>query len=592
MQVTDFSQKVLAPLEKTSKKLEQTRILVEFLQSVDATEVAPFLYLVLGQTGPIYANKQYNFGIELMLYALALIEAKGTKKVSLFGEEDVLKDEDTKRILKRRYKHFGDMGLLAQEVVEQAGRKESRLAVSELYDRLLAIAALGGGGSQEEKIRAVAALLGNLDPLSARYVCRMILGHLRLGFSDKTVLDALSWYQHGDKSGRAALDAVYQRHPDIGKIAALVLRGGISAAQKLDAELDVPIMSALCDRLKNSDEAITKMGEIFVEPKYDGTRLQIHWNAQSGELHTFTRNLEENTAMFPELPRLLSDLSVKNCILDAEAVGYNPGTNELTAFQETIKRKRKHDVAATAASIPLRFFVFDLLFLNGRSLLREPLQERRQALAKLLAGAHRDLQLTPQLRTKEATDLREFHRQQLGQGLEGVVLKQVDGPYLPGRQAFNWVKMKEAEGTNAKLTDTIDAVVLGTYAGRGKRATFGVGAFLVGVLDDRHDTIVTIAKIGTGLSDEQWRELKQRAGRIEHAASSMGDLQIAIPEHLQPDVVLPPSLVVEVAADEITKSPQHTAGLALRFPRLVRFRDDKSARDITTLAELKKIKVA
>lgn len=590
MKVADFSRNVMEPLEKTSKKLEQTRLLAEFLRSVKADEVAPFLYLILGQTGPIYANVQYNFGIEFMLFALALVESGGGK-TDLFGGAAGIRDAQTKVQMKKRYKKLGDVGFLAEEAVRAAGGK-GELGVKQLYERLLQIAAISGLGSQDEKIRAVASLLRELDPLSARYVARMIMGHLRLGFSDKTILDALSWYLQGDKSVRPELDDVYQRHPDIGDIAAKVLQGGLAAAQQLDAQLGVPILAALCDRIKNPVEVIEKMGEVFVEPKYDGTRLQIHWNARTKELRTFTRNLEENTPMFPELPRFLAQAQASTAIFDAEAVGYDPDTNELVTFQQTIKRKRKHGIEALAASLPLRFFVFDLLYLDGRSLLREPLERRRAQLEKVLQHVHADLRPAPNLRTKDPEALRDFHQKQLGAGLEGVVVKRVGGAYQPGRQDFNWVKMKEVEGTKAKLSDTIDAVVLGTYAGRGKRTAFGVGAFLIGILDPKRDAIVTIAKIGTGLSDEQFRELKQRANALAKKGFAGSPYQIDIPEHLQPDVLLPPELVVEVAADEITKSPLHTAGVALRFPRLVRFRDDKAVADITTTNELAKIKVA
>jgi DNA ligase-1 len=590
MRVADFSKNVLQPLEATSKKLEQTRLLAEFLHSVNADEVAPFLYLVLGQTGPVYANQEYNFGLQFMLYALSLVEGT-VHKTDLFGAAAGLRDEEAKQQMKKRFKKLGDIGQLAEEAVRGAGGNGS-LGVKELYERLLKVTQLGGQGSQDEKIRAVAGLLRELDPLSARYVARMIMGHLRLGFSDKTILDALSWYLKGDKSVRKELDDVYQRHPDIGEIAAQVLRGGLAAAQQLDAALRVPILAALCDRIKTPAEVIAKMGEVFVEPKYDGTRLQIHWNAQTKELHTYTRNLEENTPMFPELPKLLADADAQTAIFDAEAVGYDPESGGLVTFQQTIKRKRKHGIEAAAASIPLRFFVFDLLYLDGKSLLREPLAKRRAHLERVLKHVRPDLVVAPHLRTSDPEELRAFHQKQLGAGLEGVVIKRVDGFYQPGRQAFNWVKMKEAAGTSAKLSDTIDAVVLGTYAGRGKRTAFGVGAFLIGILDPSRDAIVTIAKIGTGLSDEQWRELKERANKIAAKGPGNSGYQIDIPELLQPDVMLAPELVVEVAADEITKSPLHTAGVALRFPRLVRFRDDKNVADITTVKELAKIRVA
>jgi DNA ligase-1 len=586
-----FAQHYLLPLENTAKKLEQTEILSRLFHEIKPEEAPAFLYLLLGQTGPIFANKQYFFGLELMLYALAELSPQmGVEVQGLFGET-VTQAETAKQILKKRYKQLGDIGALTQEIVTSAGQTGRDLQVDELYEKLVKITKIEGEGSQEEKILYVSSLLKDADPLSAKYIVRMIMMQLRLGFSDKTLLDAFSWYLHGDKSARIALDDVYQRHPDIGAIGEAVLRGGVAGAEKLDASLGVPIVPALCDRLKTTAEMIEKMGEVYVDPKYDGTRLQIHWDAKTEKLSTFTRNLEENSAMFPELKDLLKTLDVESIILDAEAVGYSPESNELVTFQQTIKRKRKHGIEEMRLEIPLRFFVFDLLFLNGESYLHTPLSERREKLEELWKNNHEpDLTLAPTLRTADPEIIEQKHREFLNLGLEGIVVKKVDGKYQSGRKAFNWVKLKELQGTGSKLTDTIDAVVLGYYYGRGKRTVFGVGAFLIGIFDEQRDTIVTLAKIGTGLSDEQWRELYTRTEEIQkHPPQDRWTIDI--PEHLLPDVVLPPSLVVEVAADEITKSPLHTAGVALRFPRLVRFRDDKRVQDITTKAELGGISV-
>ncbi len=599
MTFSDFAQNTLQPLERTASKLEQTHILATFFHEISANEVAPYLYLSLGQLGPVFNNPQTNVGAALVLQALSELEAGPGQ--SLFGEAHA--DPEITNALKKRYKKLGDLGQLAQEVVENRAESTSPIAqdlsVPDVFTNLHEIAQTSGEGSQEQKIHLLAQLLKQLNPISAKYVVRIVLANLRLGFSDKTVLDALSWYVAGDKSQRPALEDVYQRHPDIGVIAQKVLLGGpergVALAQTLDVQLGVPVIPALADRLRSAKEMIEKMGEVFVEPKYDGTRVQIHWNAQTQELHTFTRNLEENSNMFPELKRLLQDVQAESLILDSEAVGYNPQTSELVNFQQTIKRKRKHDIELTMESIPLRFFVFDILYLDGESQIRLPLEERKKKLEAVFSSVtSSDLVVDPYIRTTVPEELSAFHAQQLALGYEGVLVKQAQSHYEAGRKAFSWVKLKEAEGTRSKLSDTIDAVVIGYYFGKGKRTQFGVGAFLIAILDQRTDHLVTIAKIGTGLSDEQWQELKSRADAIQakHGATTANLYPVEIPEALPPDVVLPPDLVVEVAADEITQSPTHTAGVALRFPRLVKFRDDKSVDQITTLEEIKKIKVA
>jgi len=600
MTFLEFSTDLLQPLEKTRSKLEQTQLWADFLKKLSAEEAPAYVYLSLGQMGPSFANPQFNFGLEFMLHSLALVSptAPTGEELSLFGDADEGTQRETrKKELKKRYKQLGDVGLLAQEILEAKGNdKIQKYSVETIFSSLLSLTELNGEGSQEQKIFFVADIFKQLDPLSARYVARIILGTLRLGFSDKTLLDAYSWYLGGDKSLRESFDEVYQRHPDIGEIAKRTLVGGVEQVKQLDVEVGVPVLPALCDRLKSAEDMIKKMGEVYVEPKYDGTRVQIHWDSKKGIFKTFTRNLEESTLMFPELPRLLQDLKADSVILDCEAVGYNPETNVLMLFQETIKRKRKHDIEETMASIPLKFFVFDVLLVDGKSVLREPLRQRKEILERILPKPMTDLQQSPSILTKEADVLRDFHGEQLALGFEGAVIKQADGIYQPGRQAFNWVKFKEAEGTRAKLTDTIDAVVVGYYYGRGKRTAFGVGAFLVAIRDENKSRLLTIAKIGTGLSDEQWQELKQRSddllAKYGEGSGVEAGYELVVPEMVAPDVYLPLQLVVEVAADEITKSPMHSAELALRFPRLVRFRDDKSVEQITTLEEMKQIRVA
>ena len=344
----------------------------------------------------------------------------------------------------------------------------------------------------------------------------------------------------------------------------------------------------------------------------DGTRVQVHFSRsekvgerreERGEsqvnlfgeevkpdfwVRTFTRNLDESSAMFPELTRIADQIKADEVILDCEAVGFDPKTNKLVPFQLTITRKRKHGVEEASGSVPLRFFVFDIMYRDGESLIHLPLRERRRILAESI-GEGEVLVVDECLETDDPNVLREYHKQKLIEGLEGALVKQVEGQYMPGRTGFNWVKFKEAEDSRAKLSDTIDVVIMGYDLGKGKRSGFGLGAFLVGILDSRREErgesqIVTLAKVGTGISDEQFGELRER---LEKLRTKNKDVVYSVPKVLTPDVWVEPKMVVEVAADEITVSPTHSAGYALRFPRLVKFRDDKSAQQITTLDEIK-----
>lgn len=394
-----------------------------------------------------------------------------------------------------------------------------------------------------------------------------------------TILDAISWMVAGDKSLRGRLEDVYNMRPDIGLLATEVKRAGMKGLSHVRIQVGAPILASLCARLPNADEMIKKMGEVAVEPKFDGVRCQIHFT--KGTVKTFSRNLENTTGMFPELAQIGKELAADEVILDSEAIGFDAKTGKLIPFQETVTRKRKHGIVQSAKNIPLKFFVFDILYKDGKELLSLPLSKRREILEKTLKNPHH-LMLAPQIITRHADEIRRYHDQQIQKGLEGAVVKKWDSVYEPGRKGFHWVKFKEEEGKTGKLTDTIDAVVMGYYRGEGKRSGFGIGAFLVGVA--KGDGFVTVTKIGTGVSDELWKELRKKLNDIKVAVQPKEYRDVA--KMLVPDVWVAPKVVVELAGDDLTRSPNHGAGYAVRFPRLVGIRSDKSPREVTTVAEI------
>ncbi|MEX1068436.1 MAG: ATP-dependent DNA ligase, partial [Patescibacteria group bacterium] len=344
-----------------------------------------------------------------------------------------------------------------------------------------------------------------------------------------------------------------------------------------------PVRMASAERLPTPAEIIEKMGgKLAAEPKYDGFRVQVH--VEGREVKIFSRNLENTTLMFPDIVEAVQKLPAKSLIMEGEAIAFNPETEEFEPFQETAKRKRKYGVAEKATELPLKVFCFDLLYLNGRDLTREPYEKRRAELVKLIEEPN-TLVVAEEKVFTDAKELEKFFMENIEHGLEGIVAKRLDGVYQAGVRNFNWVKLKRVE--EGKLEDTIDCVVLGYYTGRGKRTQFGIGGFLVGVYDERNDVFKTISRVGSGLTDEEWREMKKRVDELK-TKEKPKNADVA-KEHT-PDVWADPRIVVAIRADEITKSPLHTAGgLALRFPRLMAFRDDKEPGQATTVAEVEKM---
>ncbi len=600
----------LDELEKTPSRLAMTSQLADLFAQLDQEEVPAACYLMLGRLVPRYQTLEFNMSAKLTMRSIARLLAFLQKNDTPLPDTNLFNQKDYsyfKGQIRAKYKEVGDLGsaltkqLKSLESSLSLTKKFKKLSISHVYQALTQIAQEEGEGSQERKIQQLFALLKKLKPLAAKFVVRIVVGKLRLGFSTMTIIDALSWSKHQDKTDRAKIESAYQKKADIGKLAQGYLAAHNQSAIKqflasYEVELGIPVVPALCQRLNTADEVIEKMKQVVVEPKYDGLRAQLHLNTQTKECQVFTRNLDEVSYMFPELKQALNLVKLDSCILDAEAIAYDKETGKLLSFQKTITRKRKHDVKAQAEKTPIRFYVFDLLYKNGQSLVGKPLLKRRKELKRHLKNNH-ILVKTDYIVTNKPDEIRQYHLQQLGQGLEGAVMKRVDSIYKGGRKGWRWVKMKEKEGEEGKLNDTLDCIVLGYYQGKGKRSSFGIGAFLVGILAKaevesgrakKNNQIKTVAKIGTGLTDEQFKKIKKLA---DQAKAEQKPDQYQVPKELTPDTWVYPEIVVEIAADEITKSPLHSAGQALRFPRLISFRSDKDWEQATTLDELEGIKL-
>ena len=557
----------LDQLESTSSRNELVRILSQLYRACSVDEIEPTTYLIQGRLAPFFEPVEIGLGERLLISAMAM--AYDTSK------EDVTK----------AYRQSGDLGLTAQGLAPKTRRGVP--TVVEVHRRLRDIADTSGEGSLQAKLDLFAALLADLDAASAKHLVRITLGKIRLGIGDPTVLDALSFAKQGDRSLRPALEAAYNRTSDLGLIARTLWARGVKGMDALKVTVGKPLRSQLAERLPNPEAVIKKLGLVGIQPKYDGLRVQIHKNG--GEVSIFSRNLETMTLMFPELVAATKVLRVKSVILDGEAIAYNPDLEEYVPFQETTARRRKQGIDEFAARVPLRAFIFDIMFRDGSDLTPLPYEQRFAIVDDLLNGSE-TLQVAPLTKTDSVEVLTRELLDNISRGLEGVVAKRLDSPYQAGVRNFNWVKLKR--NTSGQLTDTIDVVLIGYYRGKGKRAEFGAGALLAGVYDSDSDEFVSISKLGTGLSDEGWRELYKHLNALE-----VSEKPARVRSGLIPDVWLKPEVVVEVLADEITPSPRHTAGkvgdqpgFALRFPRIVSIRSaDKKPEDATTVREVREM---
>jgi DNA ligase 1 len=551
-------------MEGTRSRNELVKALAELYTKTSPDEIEPVTYMIQGRLAPFFEPIEIGMGEKLVLAAIAQAADKPPPEVTaLFNKQ-------------------GDLGLVAESLSRHGAAATP--SIREAHSRLLEIAGSSGAGSVEKKRTLFAHLLSDLDPASAKHLVRMALGRLRLGIGDPTVLEALSFAKKGDRSLRPSLEAAYNRTSDLGLIAKTFWSDGEKGIDGLKITVGRPIRPQLAERLPNPEAVIKKLGSVVVQPKYDGIRVQIHKDGPN--VRVFSRNLEDFSLMFVELVAAAKKLKDKTLILDGEAIGFNPESEEYLMFQQTASRRRQHGIEEAAASLPLVAFVFDVLFRNGKDLTPKPYGERYALLEDVL-GDSQVLTPAPLTATDSAEELTRTLLDNISKGLEGVVVKRMDSPYQAGARNYNWVKLKRT--TSGQLNDTVDLVLLGYYFGRGKRTSFGLGALLAGVYDTENDRFDTITKIGTGLSDAGWKEIHERADKLQ-----VKERPARVRSLLTPDVWLKPEVVVEVLADEITPGTNHTAGkvddgpgYALRFPRIVSFRDaDKRPEDATTVNEI------
>ncbi len=551
-------------LEKTSSGNALRALLASLFKRVSKDEIDKAVYLTLGRIASDYAD--VNLGMAAKMVTKAVAAAAG-------------KDEKTVASL---YKKRGDIGVTAEELV---GRKRKDLTLKEVFETLHKIAAASGAGSQEKKISLLAELLKNASAREARYLARIVQGNLRLGVGDKTVLDALCITFTGSKEAKKEVEHAYNISPDVGVIARTIAAKGISGIKKIGVKLGVPIQMMLCQRVKDLDEVPKKMGSPFaVEQKYDGERIQAH--KRGDKITLYSRRLENITSQFPDIVSAIrKSVKAKDCVIEGEAVPVGPRGNILP-FQTLMSRRRKHGIEEYAKKIPVLLFVFEMLFVNGRSLIHEPYPKRYSELQKAVRPGG-IVQFASRRLCKGPDCAEEFFNDIVQGGGEGIVVKSLrpDSSYQAGVRGWNWVKWKPEYVKG--LRDTFDLVVVGAYRGRGRRAgTYG--ALLCAAYNDSLDRFETFCKLGTGLSDKTLAEMPRKFRKHE---TKQKPARLEVAKFMTPDVWFTPAIVVEVSGAEITKSPNHTCGkgLALRFPRFLRYRTEKRPEQATTVKEIERM---
>ncbi|MCX6770341.1 MAG: ATP-dependent DNA ligase [Candidatus Micrarchaeota archaeon] len=548
-EVAEYFSKV----EETASRLSMSGIIAELFSKCCKGEARPLIYIIEGNVAPSHEGLDVGIGERFAIRAIASTAGYPEKKV----ESDCKKS--------------GDLGTTAENLLLKKAQLSLGSSPNELlkvHAAFLKIAKLSGQGSQESKIRLLSELLNGATPLEAKYLVRFCLGKLRLGVGDPSIIDALSMLKKGGKEDKAMLERAFNLCSDLGEVAEVYLSG--SDLSRFSAQPGKPIRPALAERLANADEIIEKLGKCAVEAKYDGLRMQVH--LKDGEVEIYSRKLEKMTHMFPEIVEAAAFLPAKSAVFEGEALAYNAREKKYYSFQQTIQRKRKYGVEEMAKDFPLRLFAFDIMYLDGKDLTLTPYLERRKTLEKLVKG-NKAIVPSDLIYTDSPKKLNEYFERATNEGLEGIIAKDLEQPYVAGARKFAWIKLKKSYG---EMADTLDVVVVGYYLGKGAREEFKFGGLLAAVQNEETGELETVAKIGSGFTEGEMGSLEEMLAKIRTKEKPKG-----VNSKLVPDFWVTPQHVITVAADEITLSPMHTCGMmgetgyALRFPRMVSMREDK-----------------
>jgi DNA ligase-1 len=567
-----------------------TDYLVCLLKKTPSSTIDKVVYLIQGKLHPDYE------GIELGLAEKMVLRALSQSIVGLdIGS------------LSKIYRETGDLGDTASKIIQAKENNKNQgttlflsekkmMTVDHVYLTLDKIARTTGPGSQELKIRLVSSLLNVSTAREARFIIKLIMGKLRLGIADYTVMDALAIAFTGNKSNRSLLENAYNVSSDLGNVAKTLAANGIESVKLLQITLYKPIRPMLAERVVTAEEALERMNEIAAaEYKLDGERIQIHKGKERVEL--FSRRLEKITHHFPDIAEAITKSLklTKEAILEGEVVAIDLQASEFLPFQELMHRRRKHGIQEAIEEYPVILNIFDVLFVNGNAKTSLIYSQRRDLIEKMIVRRQcskdnndNKIRIVPQTIVKNTDQIDKFMASAIESGCEGLMLKHLNSVYRAGAREYAWIKLKREY--QSELADTLDLVIVGALYGRGRRVG-KYGALLLAAYDSASDIFRSTCKVGTGFTDKDLEGfyISLEKHRIKHKHAR-------VDSKMQMDVWFEPKIVIEVIASAVTLSPSHTAaidsirpsyGLALRFPKFTgKIRDDKNPEDATDVGEL------
>ena len=562
-----------AALESTSSRLEMTDILAKSFKGMDPSDLRNTIYLSQGLLHPDFYPEKLGMADKLILQAISSVSGNSVDKV----EKMWIKEGDTGTVAEELVRNKKQMSLFSEE-----------LTLDTVLSGLTTIESAEGRDSQNRKIKTLTSMLHDAEPLEARYLCRIVTGRMRVGASSMTILDALAQC-FAEKENRPEIERAFNVTCDLGLVGETLARDGMEGIRRIKVARGSPIKVMLAERLPSLGEILERMdGRCGMEYKYDGMRAQVHITKDAARI--YSRRLENLTDNFPDIcQRLCANLKGKEAIIEGECVAVDPKDGSILPFQNVTHRRRKHDMESAVNEIPVRIFMFDILYLDGEDLTMRPYPERRRILSEAFEMDDKIGMTTMEVIEGEA-EAEEFFEKAISSKCEGIMAKSLsdESIYRAGSRGFLWIKYKK--DYHEALTDSFDLVVVGAFYGMGKRAG-RYGALLMASFDQETGQYCTVCKLGTGFDDAFLDGMPALldAYKKETQPKSVNAKMI-------PDVWFEPTVVLEVVGAEISQSPIHTAavgwikddtGIGIRFPRFTgRVRDDKGPDMSTSVQEI------
>ncbi len=535
---------VYEKLEATTKRLEKKDIIAALLKKASEEDLERIMYLLQGRVFPATDERKIGISSQLMIKAIALATGTNAERVT------------------KIFKKIGDLGIAAEQLVREGKQKtlySKKLEVKKVFDNIIQAAELSGKGTVSKKVGLIAELLTSSHPLEARYIARTVLEVLRVGVAEGVIREAIA---EAYKVPVDDVERAYSMLVDYAEVAKLAKHHKLD---EVSLKPGKPIEPMLAIKAENFEEAFEALGKpAQFEYKLDGFRVEIH--RFNGKVSLFTRRMENVTKAFTELISVIEKhVKAESYIIDCEVVGYDPKTDKYLPFQNISQRiQRKYALEKMAKEFPVEIDAFDLIFLNGKSIINEPLGKRREMLEKIVKQEKLKIVLTKKIVTDDAKEAEKFYKEALKAGTEGVMIKKFEGNYIPGRHVGGWLKMKP-------IMETLDLVIVGGEWGEGKRTSW-LSSFDLACR--KGGKFVTIGKVGTGIKEKNEGITFEQLTKL---------LKPYIESETAKHVKIKPKLVVEVAYQEIQKSPTYESGLALRFPRIIRIRYDRKAEGCDTI---------